>query len=244
MDGIRRYLIRRSEGMKRRIIVEGPSERAYMQRLMSFLESDMPLDVDGYSSRLVFYPTVTNNRIGGGSYNLVYRTYREVSPRNLRTPLMIWVDRDIYVRNSNRSERASAAGYANKGTLPDFYFSVMNFEDFLALHFESELFNRWKESLNQNQHFAVPLHGDDYDALWRPVWKDFLDVHSEVGQGAYKKGSLPEGFVSLASLRNLCENVRDPMMAGIFAKHSSSSAPAFPVWLADTLRQIYPEEFS
>ena len=230
--------------MKRRIIVEGPSEQAYMQRLRSFLESDMPLASDGFSSRLVFFPAVTNNGIGGGSYSLVYKTYREVSPRNRKTPLMIWVDRDIYVRNANRSERASAASYASKGSVPDFHFSVMNFEDFLALHFEAGLFERWKAVFVRHGHFIVPLVSDAYGELWQPIWKDFLDVHPEVGQGAYKKGSLPEGFVSLASLRNLCENIKDPMMAELFAKHSSPVAPAFPVWLANTLHQIYPEEFS
>ena len=69
--GIRPFRIRRFDGMKVRIIVEGPSERAYMQRLISFLGSDMPLDEDEFSPRLIFYPRVTNNNIGGGSYSLV-----------------------------------------------------------------------------------------------------------------------------------------------------------------------------
>ena len=230
--------------MKLRIIVEGPSERAYMQRLMSFLTSDLPLDIDGYSSRLVFYPTITNHRIGGGAYNLVHKTYREISPRNPKIPLMIWVDRDIYVRNSNKNERASAAGYANKGTMPDFHFSVMNFEDFLALHFEPELFTIWKASVEAQGHFMVPLHGGRYDKLWQPIWSEFLRAHPEVGGGAYEKGSLPEGFVSIKTLTNLRKNISDPKMSNLFVQHSSISAPAFPVWLADVLGKLYPEEFS
>ena len=203
----------------------------------------MPLDADGYSSRLVFYPTVTNDRIGGGAFGLVHRTFREVSPHNRKIPLMIWVDRDIYVRNSNRSERASASSYAGKRTVPDFHFSVMNFEDFLALHFDAGLFEMWKEILDKHGHFVVPLCSDAYDELWRPIWEEFIHVHPEVGHGGYKKGSLPEGFVSLASLRNLRRNVADPMMAELFAKHSSPDASAFPVWLSDMLHRIYPEEF-
>ncbi len=229
--------------MKRRIIVEGPSERTYIQRLMSFLSSEMPLEDDRYSPRLIFYPTITNDMCGGGSYNLVHKTYCEEAPRNRKTPLMIWVDRDIYVRNSNRRERASAVGYANKGTVPDFHFSVMNFEDFLALHFDVELFNRWKDAFNALGHFSVPLHSDEYDEYWQPIWADFIKAHPEVGSGVYKKGSLPEGFISLSSLRNLRMNVRDLKMASLYSQHSSASVPAFPLWLSETLHEIYPVEF-
>ena len=230
--------------MKVRIIVEGPSERAYMQRLISFLGSDMPLDEDEFSPRLIFYPRVTNNNIGGGSYSLVRKAYRDESRRNSKCQLMIWVDRDIYVRNSNRYERASAAGYAKKESMPDFHFSVMNFEDFLALHFEEETFAQWKIAFDKQRHFVTPLHSEEYDRLWQPVWTAFLNRHPEVGSGAYRKGSLPEGFITVDSLRNLCNNIADAGMSRLFVQHSSPSAPAFPVWFADVLRRIYPEEFS
>lgn len=229
--------------MRRRIIVEGPSERAYMQRLASFLESEMPLDEDGYSARLIFYPTVTNNKIGGGSYNLVHRTYKALCPQTPKIPLMVWVDLDIYIRNSNQRERASAAGYKNKGTIPDFHFSVMNFEDFLALHFDEGLFSRWKMVFDLQGHFRLPLHSEKYDSLWQPIWAEFLGSHPEVGIGEYKKGSIPEGFITIDALNNLRRNILDSKMAGLFVRHSSHSAPAFPIWFADILHQTYPLEF-
>ncbi len=229
--------------MKRRIIVEGPSERAYMQRLASFLESEMPLEEDGYSSRLIFYPTITNNRIGGGSYNLVHKAYKTLCPQNPKTPLMVWVDLDIYIRNSNQRERASAAGYKNKGTMPDFHFSVMNFEDFLALHFDEVLFVRWKMTFDLAGHFVVPLHSDKYDKLWQPIWTEFLIKHPEVGIGEYKKGSIPEGFITVGTLNNLRRNILDLKISKLFEQYSSPSTPVFPIWFADILHQIYPVEF-
>ena len=229
--------------MKRRIIVEGPSERAYMQRLASFLESEMPLDEDGFSSRLVFYPTMTNNRIGGGSYNLVHKAYKTLCPQNPKTPLMVWVDLDIYIRNSNQRERASAVGYKNKGKMPDFHFSVMNFEDFLALHFDEGLFVCWKMTFDLAGHFVVPLHSDKYDKLWQPIWTKFLIKHPEVGIGEYKKGSIPEGFITSRALNNLRRNIFDLKISRLFKQYSSPSTPAFPIWFADILHQIYPVEF-
>ena len=230
--------------MKFQIIVEGPSERAYVQRLMSFLESELPLDEDGFSSRLVLYPTITNDRIGGGSFNLVSRKFRDIAPANRKMPVVIWVDRDIYIRNSNHRERASSAGYANKGSLPDFNFSVMNFEDFLALHFDDEFFVRWRNAFDMRHHFEVPLHSEEYDELWQSIWKEFVSVHPDVGQGAYKKGTLPEGFITIESLKNVQRHLNDPKMAKLFAEHSSVDTPTFPVWLIGSLSRLYPDQFA
>ena len=58
-----------------------------------------------------------------------------------------------------------------------------------------------------------------------------------------RKGSLPEGFITVDSLRNLCNNIADAKMARLFAQHSSISDPAFPVWFVSVLRRIYPEIF-
>ena len=56
------------------IVSEGSSERAYIQQ-------------------------VTNNGAGGGQFSLVQQTYRKCRKADKRTPIMVWVDADIYVRN-------------------------------------------------------------------------------------------------------------------------------------------------
>ena len=114
------------------IVSEGSSERAYIQQLRSFLANKMPV-ADDFRPRLDLIPKVTNNGAGGGQFALVQQTYRKCRKADKRTPIMVWVDADIYVRNESVVEERNAKSYAGKKNLPDFLFSVMNFEDFLAL---------------------------------------------------------------------------------------------------------------
>lgn len=60
------------------------------------------------------------------------QAYRKCRRADKHTQIVIWVDIDIYVRNEGAVEERNAKGYAHKGELPDFLFSVMNFEDFLG----------------------------------------------------------------------------------------------------------------
>ena len=38
----------------------------------------------------------------------------------------------------------------------------MNFEDFLALHFDDDLFDQWYDTISATGHFCKPLLGDVY----------------------------------------------------------------------------------
>lgn len=227
--------------LKYRLICEGPSEWTYVQRLKSFLAGKMPVMDDGFTPRLDFYPTITNNKIGGGSFGLVKRTYKKICPQNRHLPLKIWVDCDIYMRNSNKNECACAAGYANKGTMPDFNFMVMNFEDFLAMHFHDDLFVEWKDIMDNAHHFAVPLHGKEYAPKFDPIWRAYRgDI--EGADAIYRKGSLPEDFVTVESLRNMIRHCEDAKLAQLFSIHAP--AGAFPVFLSWALKGAYPEVFA
>ena len=225
---------------KYRLICEGPSEWVYVQRLKSFLTGKMPLMDDGFTPRLDFYPTITNNKIGGGSFGLVKRTYKKICPQNRHLPLRIWVDCDIYIRNSNKNECASATGYASKGTMPDFNFMVMNFEDFLAMHFQDALFETWKGIMDNEHHFAVPLHSKEYVPKFEPIWKEYLGA-AEGADTIYRKGSLPEDFVTIESLCNMIRHCDDTKLSTLFSIHAP--AGAFPEFLSRALKDAYPEVF-
>lgn len=227
--------------IKYRLICEGPSEWTYLQRLSAFLVDKLPPMADGFTPRLFFFPTVTNDKIGGGSFNLVQRTYRKVCPQNKRLPLRIWVDCDIYIRNSNAGERANAEGYAQKKTMPDFNFMVMNFEDFVAMHFPDEIFEAWKDEMQNAGHFMAPLHSIDYEQPFKRIWQRYVQSPESSRGGAYKKGSLPEDFVSEESLKNMIRHCQDVILRALFAKHAP--AGAFPMFLADALRSAYPKVF-
>lgn len=227
--------------IKCRLICEGPSERTYIQRLSSFIADQMPPMEDGFTPKLTIFPTVTNDKIGGGSFKLVNRTYRKVSLQNKKLPLRIWVDCDIYIRNSNASERANATGYAQKKRMPDFNFMVMNYEDFVAMHFPEDVFVAWKQEMQNAGHFNVPLHGEEYKPHFEKIWQMYLASVGKSSGERYKKGSLPEDFISVDSLTNMVRHCGDPDLLKLFKLHAP--AGAFPLFLSGMLQLAYPDVF-
>ena len=95
------------------VVNEGASERTYLQSLRSFLANRMPLG-DDFCPRLDLIPRVTNGGIGGGAFPLVRKTYRMCRQADRHTPIVIWVDADIYVRNATADERHNAEAYSKK----------------------------------------------------------------------------------------------------------------------------------
>lgn len=235
-------LLKMSLPIKYRLICEGPSEWTYIQRLSSFITDRLPPMEDGFTPKLTFFPTVTNDKIGGGSFKLVQRTYRKVCPQNRRLPLRIWVDCDIYIRNSNASERANAAGYAQKKAMPDFNFMVMSYEDFVAMHFPDEVFEAWKVEMQNAGHFTVPLHGVAYGPHFEKVWQVYMRSIGYSDAEPYRKGTLPEDFVTKDSLKRMIRHCDDPLLLPLFKAFAPSGA--FPIFLTGLLKAAYPEIFS
>ena len=226
MDGCRTYII----------VNEGSSERAYIQQLRSFLSTKMPLG-DDFRPRLDLIPKVTNNGDGGGQFSLVQQAYRKCRRADKHTQVMIWVDVDIYVRNEGAVEERNAKGYANKGELPDFLFSVMNFEDFLALHFDDDIFETWYQTFSQAGHFKVPFHGSQHMPIFVKVWEE----HARRNDcKPYSKADLPTGFVSKHSLHNLIRHASDPRIVRLFRDHTPT--PTFAEFLSAHLKELYSFE--
>ena len=219
------------------VVSEGASERTYLQVLRSFLVNRMPLG-DDFQPRLNFIPKVTNGGEGGGSFQQVRKTYLACRKSDRRTPIAVWVDVDIYVRNATATERRNAQAYAKKGSLPEFLFSVMNFEDFLALHFDEDLFEKWYAVFKGAGHFERPLNGVDYAPLFAPIWSAQV-TRFGVSDVMYTKGDLPVDFVSHETLYNLMRHVSDPRMHVLFRKYTG--AQTFPEFLASCLKEQYPD---
>ena len=152
--------------MKKAIIVvcEGNSERAYIQKLNRYLrENDYPFTFQAQS-------------VGCGHYKEVVKKYKKEQKGNRRTEILIWVDKDIYVRN----ERNNRDQYDRKPRgIPDFLFSCMNFEDFISLH-DTVLLSNWHQTCLDHNHFDNPMN----EATYMPLWE------REIAQN-YKKGSMP-----------------------------------------------------
>ena len=227
---------------KYRLICEGPSEWTYLQRLAAFIVDKLPPMEDGFTPRLLFFPTITNDKIGGGSFKLVQRTYRKSCPQNRKLPLRIWVDCDIYIRNSSASERANATGYAQKKTMPDFNFMVMNFEDFVAMHFPDEVFEAWKVGMQAAGHFEVPLQGIDYAPHFEKIWQVYMHSIGHKDADPYRKGTLPEDFITVDSLKNMIRHCEDELLLPLFKSYVPSGA--FPLFLTGLLKSFYSGIFS
>ena len=130
------------------------------------------------------------------------------------------------------------SGKVGKGSLPDYFFSVMNFEDFLALHFDDDLFDQWYAVFKDAGHFDRPLNGVDYAPLFAPIWSAQV-TRIGISDVMYSKGDLPVDFVSHETLRNLMRHVSDPRMHVQFRKYAG--AQTFPEFLASCLKEQYPD---
>lgn len=182
------------------MVCEGFSERAYLQRLQSFLDAQ----TEDWSVPLRFIPKLPVNsdgdENGGGLYTNVTRCYKQQRKENKKSKIEVWVDHDIYVRQDSAPERRNVASYMGKPAgIPDFVFSFHNFEDFLALHLDDAAIQRWHTAFDP-AHVAKPLHSVDY-----------LPLYESVIPG-YRKGDLSPDFITRDSLSRMKANLARPLV--------------------------------
>ena len=169
------------------VVCEGASEWTYLQRLNSAL-AQLPFPDEWFDVPVRFVGRPKGVGVGGGEFNAVERAWRKETRRNPSVETWIWVDADLYVRN----DRACGENYRKRPSgMRAFDFSLLNFEDFLALHLDDDKFERWVGALSSGGHFRSPLH-----------WADYRLLFEEVAPG-YRKGDLPADFITLDSLGNL-----------------------------------------
>lgn len=144
------------------VICEGSSEYVYLQELNRFFRANhIPLAFSGQV-------------IGTGAYKAAVNRYRDIRRQMKNAEIVIWVDKDIYVESQKRL-------YENKPeTIPDFLFSRMNFEDFLALHMDRKSMFRWQKVCEEHDHFSEPM----CSAVYLPLFKLSCFPY-------YRKGKLP-----------------------------------------------------
>jgi len=203
------------------IVCEGESERAYLQRLQSFLEK-LPLASGSFNASLRFIAP-ERGIVRNGSYGKLKCRYNTTRQANRNAPsIQIWTDFDLYHRN----DKHCADHYKNKPNgIPDFLFSFHNFEDFFALHFDGDPFQQWLQFGNRG-HFATPLHSEDYLPEIEKIFSD------------YKKGSLPADFITWDSLKNLKKNKSfQPLNSN--PQHLNGIV-AFADFLIDEIEKAYP----
>lgn len=129
------------------VICEGISEYAYIQQLNRWLNDN------DYSCVLLPKPA------GSGHFTAVQRKYQSEKRANPKQDIIIWVDKDTYVRNDAKDRE----NYEHKSKkMPDFQFSVMNFEDFLVLHLDSYVLENWFQICSRHRHHIKPMTENIY----------------------------------------------------------------------------------
>ncbi len=106
---------------------------------------------------------------------------------------------------------------------------MLNFEDFIALHYDDERFEKWKAEFSKAGHFEHPLHWDDYKVHYLKIFPE------------YEKNRLPMDFLSVEVLRNLFRHMNE--MPDI----NCNGLPAtrtFAGLLKDILVTAYPDKFA
>lgn len=155
------------------LICEGDSEFAYVQELNRLLaKCGVPI---------VFLP----HNAGGGGFGNVRQACRKLkTKRDGRT--FVVADKDIYFRNDKGNGTAYERG---KHLVPPFLFQTWNFEDFLLMHFSSELLAAWMADATRCGHGARPLPRCDY----MPSFSEFCAKNNRVLNFStpYEKGDMP-----------------------------------------------------
>lgn len=142
------------------ILCEGKSEMAYVQQLNRLLKFDC-----GPYYRPAFAAYV----IGTGKFSGVKQKLGEVKRENPRTDIKIWLDKDLYLRDQKEIDQLNKY----KSSFPPILFSIMNFEDFVALHCEDELLSEWIFRCEELDHFKVPLHSEVYEPEFRKLFPNY-----------------------------------------------------------------------
>lgn len=163
------------------IICEGKkSEVKYLQELNRYLAEEY----------CIYYKKFICKPVGTGHFTEVIKKYSDERKLNKKANIEIWVDYDIYKRN----EQKNLDKYKKKPKgIPDFKFNYFNFEDFLIMHFNDDVLNKWKEICKVNNHFNEPMKSDKYlKLIQKYIFSD------------YDKSSLTNLFVfSNQTLENL-----------------------------------------
>ncbi len=173
------------------IICEGKSEYAYIQELLRYVR-DNELNVKF---------TLRPYNAGGGDYNSLIEEYnKQKHTRKNDKDFIIWCDDDIYVRN----DMGNKDSYDSKGNdIPNFLFNTHNFEDFLIMHLEEDILNKWIAACNIAKHFKRPLYAGGKGG-YEQLLADKEIFYTKASGRQYIKGELPDIFkINSQGLENL-----------------------------------------
>lgn len=167
------------------ILCEGESEVAYIQVLNRYLREN--------EYNFKFIPRL----IGSGFFTDVHKKHKEERKSNPRTPIKIFLDDDIYVRNEDQREQDNSLKLASSSYKDEFLFNTHNFEDFLMLHYDDDTLGQWLTKYTETNHRSVPMHSVQYMPLVKGLFPN------------YEKGELLFSPIDQEKLDNLFRHNED-----------------------------------
>lgn len=164
------------------VVCEGKSENTYLKELSRYLENN------DYSFTFVPKP------IGSGHCTQTLRRYNQEKRKSPKNNIIIWVDKDTYIRNDNNDKD----NYERSKKQSLFLFSYYNFEDFLVMHLNEEKVLHWQRICDQQGHFQRPLYSEQVEKLIKQhIFPD------------YQKGQIPFEITE-DHITNLVMNQNNP----------------------------------
>ena len=108
--------------MEKKIIIvcEGKNDVSYLNALQRFVENDIPLPPGQLDPFLRFVPFPELEGTCTGQYDKIVAAYNSATEIFAPTPVEIWVDADIYIRNeafNSDPSKFNGTEYLNRGAI-------------------------------------------------------------------------------------------------------------------------------
>ena len=220
------------------VVCEGKSEVVYLS-LLTRLLGRLSQDRGDVLPPVAFAGKPPGRGVGTGEIDKVRASFERERRKSPRTAFSIWTDADLAVREAAESpekfRRHLPVLRGGKNGQPPFSMSPLNFEDFLAMHFDSGLYAEWKEAFRAAGHFTRPLHAEQYLPVFRPFWERSAGKNA----GKYQKGALPADWLGECALRNLFRHCADPEV--LASVRAVTPSPTFGEYLRDVILPAFPE---
>lgn len=219
------------------VICEGKSEVGYLSALTRLL-GRLSQDRGDVFPPIAFVGKPPARGVGTGAAEKVLAAFVRERRQSPKSQFLIWTDADLAIREASSSpdkfRRHLPILLGGKKGQPPFSMSALNFEDFLAMHFDAGLYAEWKECFRTKGHFSTPLHSEEYLPLFRPFWE------RSAGDGfEYQKGALPAGWLDERALANLFRHCGDTEVLGTF--RTLGLPTTFGEWLQTEILSAFPE---
>lgn len=174
------------------ILCEGDSEVGYITKLNKFL--------DNGNYNFIFH---SNNLHGclkskTSPYSKIVSNFEEFS-KGIKGQFLIWLDEDMFKRGQLKENilKNKLKKFISIHRKVEIIYSTQNFEDFLSMHLEQELFEKWEEICLKQNHFNNPMISTVYEPLMKTIIKD------------YSKGKLPSEIYIDDSIIERLKNRQD-----------------------------------